>query len=78
MSFPSNVESFRAQVHRGFAGVIALQARQLSASFIHAMTCVSGISHLNMTSGLEHILRDARLLVLFDEIYRGQSMTRAA
>ena len=31
-----------------------------------------------MASGLEMVPRDARMLILFDEIYRTQSMTRAA
>jgi DNA-binding transcriptional LysR family regulator len=50
----------------------------LPATFDHAMIRMSNIAIFNMAETLEGIPRDARHLVLFDEIYRSQSMTRAA
>ena len=42
------------------------------------MIQISIIAVINMAGALDGIPRDARHLVLFDEIYRSQSMTRAA
>jgi DNA-binding transcriptional LysR family regulator len=50
----------------------------LPTTFVHAMIRMSVIVIINMAEALEGIPRDARHLVLFDEIYRSQSMTRAA
>jgi DNA-binding transcriptional LysR family regulator len=50
----------------------------LQGAFVHAMIEMSIIAILYMADALDGIPRDARHLVLFDEIYRSQSMTRAA
>jgi DNA-binding transcriptional LysR family regulator len=50
----------------------------LPVAFVHAMIRMSIIAILNMTEALDGIPGDVRHLVLFDEIYRSQSMTRAA
>jgi len=50
----------------------------LRQNSVNAMIGMSYFSKLNMTAPLQAVPRDARHLVLFDEIYRSQSMTRAA
>jgi DNA-binding transcriptional LysR family regulator len=45
---------------------------------VHAKIEISDIAKRNMNPMLASVPRDVRLLVLFDEIYRTQSMTRAA
>jgi DNA-binding transcriptional LysR family regulator len=50
----------------------------LRKTFVHAMIRKLDIAFLNMPEALDAVPRDARHLVLFDEIYRSQSMSRAA